>query len=235
MQFTDIHAHVLAGVDDGPQKLSQMYALLDALCRDQVVSICCTPHYHPGYYGNNSGSSMEMYQLLTQYAKCKYPNLQLCLGNELHYSPSCIEWLESGECLTLNGTRNILVDFDYDESYSVIEFAVFSFLRHGFIPVLAHIERYPALRWKSKCVEKLHNAGAIIQVNASSVLQPRRYPNVRKLLQHRIVDVVASDTHSMEHRPPELTAAYEEVSRRYGKELADALFFYNPNAILNLN
>ena len=81
---------------------------------------------------------------------------------------------------------------------------------------------------------RLRDIGAIIQVNASSVLRPHRYPLVRKILQQRIVDVIASDTHNLENRPPVLSKAYNEVSQKYGKDYADELFLYNPNAILNV-
>lgn len=81
---------------------------------------------------------------------------------------------------------------------------------------------------------RLRDIGAIIQVNASSVLRPYRYPLVRKILQQRIVDVIASDAHNLEGRPPTLSKAYIEVSQRYGKDYADELFLFHPNAILNV-
>lgn len=234
MDFTDIHAHLLSSIDDGPKDDTQMFALLDALYHDGAKCICCTPHYHPGYYGHNTTPSSEKYQALSKFANEKYPGLTIFLGNELHYSQGCVEWVEAGLCRTLNGTRYVLVDFDFDERYQVIEFAVLSFLRHGYIPVLAHIERYLSLHRRSKLVMRLRDIGAIIQVNASSVLRPYRYPLVRKILQQRIVDVIASDAHNLEGRPPTLSKAYIEVSQRYGKDYADELFLFHPNAILNV-
>lgn len=232
MLFTDIHTHILAGVDDGAKDSAQMIALLDASYKDGARRICCTPHYHPGYYGNNRKKSVEAFQQLTRYAREKYPDLQLFLGNELHYSQGCLEWIEDGKCRTLNGTRYILVDFEFDERYEVIESAVLSFLRRGYVPVLAHIERYTCLERRSKLVKRLHDMGAIIQINASSVLRIHSYPIVKKLLQKHIVDVVASDTHNLDRRPPLMTAACREISQKYGEEYANALFVLNPIDIL---
>lgn len=234
MLFTDIHTHIIAGVDDGAKGTAQMYALLDASYKDGARGICCTPHYHPGYYGQNSIKSWENFQQLTQYAKEMYPDLQLFLGNELHYSQGCLEWVKDGFCRTLNGTRCILVDFESYEMYQTIEFAVMSFLRQGYIPVLAHIERYTCLWRKSKLIKQLHDIGAIIQINASSVLKIHRYPIIKKILQQHIVDVVASDTHNLETRPPVLTAAYHEIRQKYGAEYANALFIQNPATILKV-
>lgn len=232
MLFTDIHTHIIAGVDDGAKDTAGMYALLDASYQDGARMICCTPHYHPGYYGQNGSRSLENFQQLKQYAEEKYPDLQLFLGNELHYSQGCLEWIGDGSCRTLNGTRYILVDFESDERHQVIENAVMSFLCRGYVPVLAHIERYPCFWRRSKRIKRLHDIGAIIQINAASVLRMHHFPIVKKLLQEHIVDVAASDTHNLESRPPMLTAAYHEVCQKYGEEYANAIFVLNPTAVL---
>lgn len=234
MLFTDIHTHIIAGVDDGSKDTAQMYALLDASYKDGARCICCTPHYHPGYYGQNSNKALENFHQLKKYAGAKYPDLQLFLGNELHYSQGCLEWVENGLCRTLNGTRYVLIDFESHERYQTIEFAIMSFLRRGYIPVLAHIERYSCFWRSSKLIKRLHDTGAIIQVNASSVLKMRHYPIIKKILQKRIVDVVASDAHNLDSRPPMLTAAYHEINKKYGTEYANTLFFLNPSAILTV-
>lgn len=232
MYFTDIHTHIIAGVDDGAEDTAGMYALLDVSYQDGARMICCTPHYHPGYYGQNGGRSLENFQQLKQYAEKKYPDLQLFLGNELHYSQGCLEWIGDGACRTLNGTRYILIDFALDERYQVIENAVMSFLCRGYVPVLAHIERYPCFWRRSRRIQRLHDIGAIIQINAASVLRMHHFPVVRKILQEHIADVAASDTHNTDSRPPELSAAYREVCQKYGEEYANAIFVLNPTAVL---
>lgn len=233
MCFTDLHTHILANVDDGAENEAEMYDLLDTMYRDGTRCICCTPHYHPGYYGENQKKSLDKFQQLSKYADSRYPDLKLCLGNELHYSQGCLDWIEKGFCRTLNGSRYILVDFVSGERYETIEFAVMLFLRGGYIPVLAHTERYGCFGRKSWLIRQLRDIGAIIQVNASSVIKPYRYPIVKKILRQQCVDVIASDTHNLEDRPPKMAAAYHEIIQNYGKEYADALFILNPNKILD--
>lgn len=230
--FTDIHTHILAGVDDGPENNEQMYALLNALYDDGVRKICCTPHYHPGYYGRNFDEVYKCFLRLESYIYEKEMDLQIFLGNELHCSQGCLGWIEEGYCRTLNGTRYILVDFDTEEEYRTIELTVRTLLHEGYIPVLAHIERYCCFGRKSSLIEKLHSMGAIIQVNASSILKKHKQTVVKKLLRNRVVDVIASDTHNLVTRPPLMRAAYQEISYQYGREYADKLFVMNPNKIL---
>ena len=230
--FVDLHTHILAGVDDGPEHEEQMYGLLQALYADGVAKICCTPHYHPGYYGRNQEEVSRRFSRLEAYIREKKLDMRIYPGNELHYSQRCFAWMEEGLCRTLNGTRYVLVDFDREEEYRTMESAVRTFLNEGYIPVLAHVERYPCLGRKTDLVKKLRGMGAVIQVNASSILRKRRYPLVKRLLREKAVDVVASDTHNLETRPPLMGAAYQEISRRYGKEYADSLFAANPSKIL---
>lgn len=230
--LVDLHTHILSGIDDGPENDDQMYELLKALYDDGIRKICCTPHYHPGYYGRNFDEVSKCFFRLETYIQEKKLDMQIFLGNELHYSQRCFEWVEEGFCRTINGTRHVLVDFDMDEEYKTIESAVRTFLHEGYIPVLAHIERYLCFGRKSRLIKTLRSMGAVIQMNASSILRKHKPPLIKRLLSCKEVDVIASDTHNLVTRPPLMRAAYQELSHKYGKGYADKLFVVNPNKIL---
>lgn len=230
--FIDIHTHILAGVDDGPENDEQMFRMLKAVYDDGIRKICCTPHYHPGYYGNNFEAVSKCFLRLESYIHEKNMDMQVFLGNELHYSQGCLDWVAKGFCRTLNGTRYVLIDFDTREEFKTIESAVRMFLNDGYIPVLAHVERYPCMGKRIDLVEKLHSMGAVIQINASSILKKHKQPLVKRMLRYKEVDVIASDTHNLATRPPLLRTAYQKVSYKYGTEFADKLFVSNPNHIL---
>lgn len=230
--FIDIHTHILAGCDDGPENDGQMYRLIKALYDDGIRKVCCTPHYHPGYYGNNFDKAAESFRRLQTYIRQKEMDMQIFPGNELHYFQGCLEWIEKGSCRTLNGTRYVLVDFDTEEDYKTIAYAVRTLLNVGYIPVLAHVERYPCFGRRNSLIEKLRDMGAVIQINAASILKRYRKPLVKRLLRDKEVDMIASDTHDLETRPPLMGAAYREVTRKYGKEYADKIFVINPGHIL---
>ena len=85
---------------------------------------------------------------------------------------------------------------------------------------------------KISLIEKLHSMGAVIQINASSILRKRKQLLVKRLLRYEEVDVIASDTHNLETRPPLIREAYQEISFKYGKKYADKLFVINPSHIL---
>ena len=53
MDFSDLHIHILCGVDDGAKTEADMYAMADAAYSGGTRIICATPHFHPGYFGDN--------------------------------------------------------------------------------------------------------------------------------------------------------------------------------------
>ena len=137
---------MLFGVDDGARDEDMMRELLDLAVRDGTDAVCFTPHYHPGYYGDNGAQTDAAFALARQYAAERYPALRLALGNELHYDPGAAEWLRAGQARTLCGSRYVLVDFRDGEAAFTIDRAMTQLLSLGYTPVLAHVERSGAWR-----------------------------------------------------------------------------------------
>lgn len=146
--FTDLHIHLLYGCDDGAKTQQEMFDMLNQEYEDGVRVICVTPHFHPGYFGDNEQSTLSSFYRLVQYAS-KYPNLELYLGNELHFSRNCMQWVLDGKCHTLNNTDYILVDFSMNEDKKEIVHGCSMLLNGGYIPVLGHVERYEKMDLKT--------------------------------------------------------------------------------------
>ena len=72
--------------------------------------------------------------------------MRLYLGCELHSSMDMVECLKKGRRLTLAGSRYVLVEFSNGDEKNYIEERVRSLLMNGFIPIIAHVERYKATR-----------------------------------------------------------------------------------------
>lgn len=235
MFFADIHNHMLFGVDDGAHTENEMYALIDASYADGVRHLCFTPHYHPGYFGENQAQIASAFKLAMQYASERYTDLQLYLGSELRYERSCIDWLEQGRCQTLNATEYLLVDFLYPEPAENILDAMLRVLNAGYTPVLAHVERYEKFHRDLWEIDRLKDWGVILQVDAQSPLGGLGYGSkvrARRLLDAGAVDLIASDAHDLKNRPPQLRPCYDFVSRKYGEGYAQYLFLDEPLRIL---
>ena len=235
MEFADIHIHLLPGVDDGPDSADGMKKMLEQAYRAGTRVMCCTPHFHPGYFGENREASEDAFNAVKHYASEQCPDMELYLGNELRYSTAFLEWLADEECRTMNGTRYVLIDFTEDEREKTITEALHQLINAGWRPILAHGERYMSLFGEFDLFERYIDNGVVVQMDTQSVF--RKFGrHVRKqsigLLKRGLVDLVSSDAHNTGTRPPEINLCYDYLVRKFGAEYAGILCSRNARRIL---
>lgn len=175
------------------------------------------------------------FQKLQDYVRGHHPDMEVFLGNELFYSQGALDFVADGRCHTLNGTRYLLVDFSSNESRFQIEAALSRILNGGWIPVLAHVERYRELRCLD-AVEHLRTNGVLMQMDASALfgawgLATRHY--CRRLLRRGLIDIVASDAHGTENGQFGLCRARKYVEAHFGANEGEMLFYTLPRRILH--
>ncbi|MBE6573328.1 MAG: hypothetical protein E7652_02925 [Ruminococcaceae bacterium] len=236
MIFADIHNHALFATDDGPKSEKDMYALIDEIYKDNIRHLCLTPHFHPGYFGENGKRARRAFAVLEAYIKEKYPDLVIYKGNELRYNRGCENWVKEGMCNTINGTQYLLVDFSENERAEDIVNGTNRILNAGYVPILAHVERYRRIPRNMEMVMELKGNGVIVQIDSQSVTGMfGLFSKLRskKLLDLHLVDVVATDSHGTKRRAPSMTQSYEYIKKNYGEEYAELICSVNPLAILN--
>ena len=235
MVLADIHIHLLFGVDDGAKDEEEMHAILDAAYQAGTRVLCCTPHFHPGYFGDNYDKVNTAFESLSSYVKRKYPEVSLYLGNELRYEPECVTWLRQGVCRTVNGTRYVLVDFSETAPEKGIENGLNALLNAGYIPILAHVERYRSLHGKTSAIRSFRHNGVLIQADTQSLfrgfgLLVQR--QCRKLLSLGFIDLFSSDAHNCTSRVPEMMGCFHYINKTYGADYAAALCCNNAVRLL---
>lgn len=234
MMLADIHNHSLWGVDDGPKNRKTTLDMIASSYRDGVRYLCLTPHCHPGYFGDNFRKTEEAFADLKQAAAQQYPDLQLILGNELRYAPNCSGWLREGYCRTIHGSDYVLVDFSEWEKQKTIETGLERLLNAGYIPVLAHAERYRNLDRKLQKIQEFRSNSVLIQVDARALFGKfglRAKLQTDALLRKDLVDFISTDAHDLKERPPLLSDAYNYVAKKYGQTRADAVCCENARSL----
>lgn len=233
--FADIHCHALFGVDDGAPDEATMYEMLCMAYRDGTRELCLTPHCS-FVYAPSRDLVAKTFAQAEKYCREHLPEMKLYLGNELTYRSSCLELLTAGECRTIADTRYVLVDFLMIPDAAVIIRGIENLLNAGYLPIVAHPERYRCFGGKKKELARMIETGALIQVNASSILSsPVSFSGrmARRLLAEGWIDVVASDGHDVLARSPMLSKAYDAVQKKYGQAYASRLFSETPRRILS--
>lgn len=228
--FADVHNHSLFGVDDGAANEEKMWEMITHSYNEGVRYLCLTPHYHPGYYGDNIASSQQAFDVLCRRCAESYPDLKLLLANELHYSEGCLSWIKDKQCRTMRGSRLVLVDFRENAEEAFIVKSLNRMTAAGYVPILAHAERY--MKLSVGALKMLKQDGILVQINAGSCFGSfgaRARHLAKKILALRLADFVGSDGHNMNDRSPEMRRCYELIAKKYSREYAD--FVCRDNAV----
>lgn len=234
----DIHCHILYGVDDGADSLSEAVEMLRRAYEGGTVAVAATPHSNvPKLYENswNSGLEKKLEELRKALEHANIP-LELYRGQEIFCCGSFIEKLKSGELITLNGSRYPLVEFRFDERAEDVYKKLGLLIAEGYVPVVAHPERYRFVAESPEAAKRLKAMGCLLQINKGSILG--KFGAEVKAIAHTILSkelacAVASDGHSPYMRTPFLADVHEAISERYSADYADVLLSDNPKAILN--
>ncbi len=227
MSFSDMHQHVLWGVDDGPHSEQAMQDLLEQNAQEGISLVFATSHSDPQL----RPLDLSVYRKRLEEANtfCKKKGLNLCVvpGCEIFYRPSVADLLTEGKLLPLGSSRYVLVEFGELVSIGQLQDAADKLYRGGYSPVFAHVERYRCLRRSPKKAMQLReDYGVTFQMNCHTIINPHGWLEqrfVHRMLEAHAIDVIATDAHDTVHRPVCMKAAYQAVadlcSEHYAREL----------------
>ena len=232
----DIHTHILPDVDDGADSLGEAIELLELARRNGTKGIVLTPHF-PNDRLENEADRSAFNRAFNEFANdpaVKQTGITLYAGAENFCARSTLERIAQKRLITINNTDYALIEFKEDEHYSFMRECVEALLEEGYIPIIAHTERYLYLQHNAHVVKELGELGCIIQVNANSLICGGiRQRFADWIFRNSLADVVASDAHNMFTRTPNLSLAYEELSHRYSFTYAQKLLETNPFDIVS--
>ena len=235
--FADVHAHILPGVDDGAQNTSESIMVLRAMYNQGIRAVFATSHC-AGWCTTGAAERQLRLRLLRKAAAEMVPGIRILSGTEtLCEHGKELARLDTWQALPLNGTKYVLAEFDPTDPEHTADYVRESLraLRDaGWIPVIAHAERYPVLYEKEGTVESLVSEGALIQINAYSIDGEKKASTRRAaeyLLEHRLVSFIGSDSHRFDHRPPN-EAGFRRITEICDPEYAEEITWKNADVLL---
>ena len=196
--FVDIHSHILPGIDDGAKNIEESEYLINEMKKLGFSKLIATPHTYPGLYENTNETIKESYEnLINKF----HENNTINYASEYLICQDLIYKAEEKTLLTFD-KKHVLVEFSYMDKPLMLYEILFKLVINGFIPVLAHPERYRYLFNNKKEYLKLKKAGCKFQINLLSTVG--YYGNdISKicdyLLEKNYVDFCGSDIHSKKH------------------------------------
>lgn len=231
----DIHCHIVPGVDDGARNLEEAARMLQQEYRNGVTAVIMTPHYRRGMFETPQEEIEKQYLKIWQMAQRSRSGMKVYLGCECHTSRELVEELKKGERPTLAGSRYVLTEFSSLHEFDVLRRQIYELVAAGYIPIVAHAERYPCLLRDKNRVEELRALGAEIQLTASSVLGDEGWREkhfCRELLKKRWANYIASDAHDLKHRGVNLQQCAEFLTKTFGQRYTEQLMIRNPMKII---
>lgn len=237
LPMIDLHCHILPGLDDGAKTPEAALQMAKQAVQSGVRQIVCTPHCTTGDPGLRSRLARirKAVEVLNYVFGRTQISVTLHAGIELLCNDELPETLKRNEILTLAGSRYLLIEFPFDVPISRIEWAANEVQQAGYIPVLAHPERYTAVWRNPDCLLVWFYAGYVIQLDKDSVLG--RFGNhcartAAWALRHGVAHVIASDAHDTRTRTMNLERVRQYVVQNYSPGYAELLVSRNPARIV---
>lgn len=227
--MTDLHTHILPSMDDGARDVDTSLAMLRMEAEQGVGAVILTPHFYrdrediPHFLRRRTKAARTLAAAITALPEDERRALpQLALGAEIAWRPNLAEWDELPR-LCLGEGKHFLLELPFEPWTDQMIRQLYELPgRTGLTPVIAHIERYLDHQ-RSQHIEAVLALGVPVQVSAAPLLHALRRGPVLRLLRGGSAQLLASDAHGADTRPPNLGAAMEVVRRRLGNGKADSL------------
>lgn len=233
--MTDIHCHILYGLDDGADSLEEAVEMAQVAYEGGTRTIIATPHSNvTGSYRNLWSEEFDiMLRSLNDSLKEKKIDVSVLPGQEIFCEDNVPELLARNKLITLNHSRYPLVEFDFYERSSSVIRKLEMLVAEGLSPIVAHPERYAFVNEDESSLFRIKQLGCFLQINKGSLggnFGKHALRTAHFILDNSLADFIASDAHSPYSRTPYLETAFEYVAENFSFDYAELLFDENPRA-----
>lgn len=234
--MTDIHSHLLYGVDDGSNTLLESISILKDLKSVGFDNIILTPHYIKGStYNSNRSENSKRLEVLKNALKEKNIDVNVYLGNEIYIDDDLLELFKNKEISTLNNTNYALIELPMSGKYDEYKEILADLINKGCKVILAHPERYVSFQQDFNKIYELEEIGVYFQCNFDSIIG--RYGEeaerlVRRLFKEKKVAFLATDMHHQSHDYSKYERIKTEVLKYVTEEEYKIITDRNPRQLI---
>lgn len=234
VRLVDLHCHILPGIDDGAKNIDIAVELLRQEQACGVTGVMFTPHF---YYERDRldafAERREKAFIQTKKAAESF-GIACKSGAEVYFSPA-LPSLDL-EVLAFEGTRYVLIELPMNHRPSGVDEVLYGMRCCGYTPIIAHVERYPYVTEDPTLLYGWISDGAMAHINAAPLARGGKMSRiVKKYIDWGLVQFICTDAHSPDHRPANLSGAYNMLPADTASdlmEMAESVFlgedFYVP-------
>jgi protein-tyrosine phosphatase len=209
---TDMHSHILPGIDDGSPNVETSIELVKGLMQLGIKQSIATPHVIGDMYRNNADTVNNALAILRNALAENNIDYKVNAAAEYMLDFYFLELLEKKEKLLTIKDNIILTEFSYAERPQKIEQILFPIITEGYEPILAHPERYAYFHSDYKIYHHLSDIGFLLQVNLLS-LTGYYGINVAKAAQYILKNNLATFTGTDLHHDRHMKAMHDPKNK----------------------
>lgn len=197
----DMHSHLIPGIDDGAPTMDHSIAMLNKFAQLGYRKVITTPHILGEVHPNTPEIILSGLEEVKKELRKLGINIEIEAAAEYYCDESFLPKIKEKKLLSF-GQNYVLMEYNMLSPSQYEGQALFELQVAGYVPVIAHFERYPFYHGNFQKVEELRERNIKIQVNLGS-LSGHYGGGVQKmaeeLIQKGLVDFLGSDCHRMEH------------------------------------
>ena len=197
----DMHSHLIPGIDDGSKSLEESIILIKKFSALGFKKLITTPHIMSDYFRNTPEIILNGLDQLREASASEGINIQLEAAAEYYADEGLQKMIKDKSLLTIGG-KYVLFEVSYINPPDNVYRVIFDMQVAGYIPILAHPERYPFWYPKFEEYYKLKEAGALMQINTNSLCGyygPEAKKIGERMINEQLIDFAGSDLHGMRH------------------------------------
>lgn len=199
---TDIHSHLLYGIDDGVKSLQEAENIILAFKEWGYHKLITTPHIMTDRYRNDPDTILSKLRELRGYLAERNIDFKIEAAAEYYFDEYLFQQANEGVSFLTFGSKYFLFETNYlSEPFQMKDF-IFRISTQGYRPVLAHPERYQYMTLQK--AEDLRDRGVLFQINTMSLTgyySKEIQSMAIELIKRGWVDFLGSDCHNPGHLP----------------------------------
>lgn len=228
----DFHSHILPGIDDGSRNLEQSIAMVNEAKEAGFTKIISTSHYMENYYECNERDRRQLLKKVQENVQ----GIELILGNEIYITNNIIELLQNGQASSINGTKYVLFEFPLITTRPMNDKEViYRLVENGYIPIIAHPERYPFIQENPDYLFELEEMGALFQANYGCIIGMyglKAKKTLKILLKNNLISFFGSDVHRPEQVYNKMPKIIKKLKKIISNEEFEEFTEINPEKVL---
>ena len=214
---TDLHSHLIPGIDDGVKDMEESLRMIRGFAELGFRKLITTPHIMSDFFRNTPEIILGGIEKVRQAVKAANIKMELGAAAEYYVDEMFLSKVHGEELLTIGEKKYVLIEISYVNPPENLKQVIFEMTVRGYIPMLAHPERYPFWYEKFEEFHALKEAGVKFQLNLNSLvgyygLGAKRA--AERMIDENMIEFTGSDLHGDRHLEALRKVVHEKKFRK---------------------